>query len=352
VTSAAAPLPTAAPAILLLLVFFVFRVLRSSTRSRVAADAGEHLSEGLKTQSPQAATSLSLQTATSLSQLLTEHEAALTRMGAAQVAAGGVLDDGSGPYLLRFLLASGGDEAEATRRLVETTRWRHLEGAAEFRARVIAGSTLLDVHPAVRVMLSSLPSLIGHGSMEASPLNIISFTGFDPQALMARMSPSEYHAACIALIEFGAVHADRRSLRADRLLHMNTLLDFEGLHVGMISMRYIHSYCSKMLSVDYHYPELIGNVFVIHAPAIFAVLHRIALPLMGQELRSKISITSTDIEARAAAARLAPARCLPHFYGGECRRMPHEVAELTGWSEVHPAERAQLHAGKKLGGYL
>jgi hypothetical protein len=185
---------TLAPLLLLLLLplFFVWR----STRRSATAVAPKKRVPSLSDQS--------------YSNLLSKHTDALARMRDAYVRAGGMVDVHTEPFLLRFLVGRDENEEEATRNLLETTKWRQMTGATEARAKILAGTPLLKLHPAVREICLHFPVLPSHGyARDGGPVSIFVHDGFHPPALMAKLTPEEYLCGVVALFEFSMVRGSK-----------------------------------------------------------------------------------------------------------------------------------------------
>jgi len=148
---------------------------------------------------------------TSLVALLSTNAKALSRMRAAFVGAGGVPDEFIDNFFLRFLVGNDGDEEAATRQLVSTTEWRKNSGtgAADFRAKVLAGTPLMELHPGIPMLFGHFPCLVGHGwAHDGGPLNIYVHDGFEPVALMEKLSAEDYRCAVTACLEVRTSRAD------------------------------------------------------------------------------------------------------------------------------------------------
>jgi len=288
----------------------------------------------------------------SFSDLLAKHSDALARMRAAYMAAGGIVDAYTEPFLLRFLVGREENEEEATRSLVETTQWRKSTGAADARAKILAGTPLLKLHYAVREISLHFPILPSHGyARDGGPVSIFVHDGFHPPALMAKLTPEEYLHGVVAFFEYSMVQCDRLSASHDRLVKITNMFDFEHLTVAHLNLRFLTRYTQQFIRLDQHYPASFDALLCLNAPWLFTVGYKIARPWMSEQFVSKIDISVTKEESHQAAVSRVAKEQLPRHFGGTCDKMPKEVADRTGWSGIDERQRAALFGGYKLGGY-
>eukprot|EP00967_Tisochrysis_lutea_P087201 scaffold123264_cov31-Tisochrysis_lutea.AAC.2 len=293
-----------------------------------------------------------LAASSSLSQLLHQHADAIRRLREVYVRVGGKADEYIEPFLLRFILATAGDEQEAAEWLTETTQWRLRTGAEEVRAKVLEGSCLFDLHPAVGIITTNFPCLVSHGhAHDGGPVSIFVHDGFDPPTLMGKLSPEEYLSGVVAMFEYNMVQCDRRSKELDRLVKITNVFDFDRLTINHLNLRFLTQYTRQFISLDKNYPESFDALLCINAPGLFQVGYRIARPWMSPQFREKISIHSTPEESAEATLRQIPRKHLPQVFGGECAKMPQEVAKRVGYTSIDETKRAKLFSGYKLGGY-
>jgi len=288
----------------------------------------------------------------SLRGLLQEHAEALSELRKAHVEAGGSIDELIDIFLLRFLLQAKGDLGRARHRVTESTRWRARDGLAGCRRKVLAGATLMELNPAVPVLLTSLSTLVLHRtSYSGGPIDLLTHDSFDPEYIMRRLTPDEYRAANAAVNEFKTVLADKASLSRDSLVGYSFILDFRGLRLAMINMRFLTSYFHKYVSLDEHFPKYIGSVTCAFAPAIFGIGYRVVRQWLSNELQQQIQIEGPASSAAAISA-VAPPSSLPTVFGGSLDSMPDDVIKLVGWTAALRDERASFDAGSRLGGYV
>jgi len=126
------------------------------------------------------------------------------------------------------------------------------------------------------------------------------------------------------------------------------IVDVKGLSPSMIKPK-VYKFINALtnISQDY-YPESLGQIFVVRAPTIFAVVWRVIKPWLNERTQTKIDI-HRDLGSDSVLAKV-PRANLPAFIGGGCvcggggerggcekeswlERMYLDVCDL-GWNEM------------------
>ncbi len=275
----------------------------------------------------------------------------LVNVRAAYSVAGGALDDYTDWLMLRFLVASRWDERRASEWAAATAKWRAKSGAAAIRAEALAGAKLCD-DPDMRAMFQHLPLVTAHRTCHRGwPLTILHVGGYEPAALWTALDTKRFHACGYRILEFGLLALDQACAAQGRLVRRSLLLDYSGL-----AMKHMHPYIywelQPLLSLpEKYYPELVGRVCCVNAPALYAKVFRIIAPWLGAELVARISVVAPP-QTSAILKTFAPAESMPAAYGGSHDRMPPDVAAMLG-IDAAPAEERQnfFYGSEKLRGY-
>ena len=287
----------------------------------------------------------------SLAEDLQANEAALATLRAAFLGAGGVEDAFTDIFLLRWLLAFDRPEAAATK-LAASTRWRAEKGCFAVRTAALSGAPMMDISPVLPTLLREMPALPAHGSArDGGPLNIVAHDDLDPQSLMRALSPDEYLRGMLSLLECNAAAADQSSAASGSLARVSFVLCYGSLRHDMISLRFIGRYLSQCLALDAHYPNLVGTILCVNAPAAFARGYGLVKRWISEDIRGRIRVEEPATSA-AAIAELAGPESLPTAFGGSCARLSAQQADAAGWSRVPIDERRRLWQQSKLAGYL
>jgi hypothetical protein len=131
------------------------------------------------------------------------------------------------------------------------------------------------------------------------------------------------------------------------------ILDVKGLSPTMVKpkvLKFINSLAT--ISQDY-YPESLGQIFIVRAPAIFAFVWKAIKPWLNEHTQNKVEIHS-DLGLEHILKKV-PNSNLPSFLGGACscpggceaswmERMYLDVCEL-GWSEMAKKWKDLLTSG-------
>lgn len=225
---------------------------------------------------------------TPLSSLLAEHQLAIQVLREAFVDAGGQPDAHTDPWLLRFLAGSDGHIPRAAAWVRRTTSWRVETGMADRRRRALEGQTMLEEPEVVR-LLRFAPLLISHRTgVHGGPLSILHVGGFSPASWMAAQDTPQFVAAGHTLLESCATACDVASTAADRLVRQEVLLDYSGLALRHLNPLVFLRLRPLIMLPDRHYPEIIGHVVCVHAPALFSHVFRIISPWISQDLQVRL----------------------------------------------------------------
>jgi hypothetical protein len=222
---------------------------------------------------------------TPLSSLLAEHQPAIQVLREAFINAGGQPDAHTDAWLLRFLAGCDGHIPRAAAWVKRTTAWREEAGMADLRRRVLAGQTILQ-HPEVVRLLAHVPLLLSHRTgAHGGPLSILHVGGFSPARWMAAQDTPQFVEAGQALLESCATACDVASTSADRFIRQEILLDYSGLALHHLNPLIFLRLRPLMMLPDRHYPEVVGHVACVHAPALFSQVFRIISPWLSRDLQ-------------------------------------------------------------------
>lgn len=155
--------------------------------------------------------------------------AALERMRAAYVSAGGELDELWEPFLLRFLVGAEWSEADALKQMLPAARWRRDHGAAAIR-RKCAGGWKLGAHPGLTRLVGSVGFALGHRrTWGGDVISVGDIGSLDKDAWFRQLSDDEFNDLCLHIFEFFSFHADRLSAEERVLVRNAVVLDYHGL---------------------------------------------------------------------------------------------------------------------------
>jgi hypothetical protein len=108
------------------------------------------------------------------------------------------------------------------------------------------------------------------------------------------------------------------------------IVDVKGLSPTMIKPK-VYKFINSLatISQDY-YPESLGQIFVVRAPAIFAIVWKVIKPWLNERTQTKVDI-HRDLGLQHVLAKV-PSSNLPTFLGGSCT-CPTGGCEAASWME-------------------
>lgn len=147
-----------------------------------------------------------------MDELEPQKRAMLQRLRGGYVQAGGEVDELWEPFLLRFLVATDWNEAEAKRKMVDAARWRREHGVNAIRKLYVNGGRKLGQHPFFGKQLASLGLAVAHQRAHDGDVLTISAIGtFTPDMWFQTISDDEYFELSLHIFEYLSATADRLS---------------------------------------------------------------------------------------------------------------------------------------------
>jgi hypothetical protein len=251
----------------------------------------------------------------SVAELRERHAAALGEVRARLVE--GREDDDVIVY--RFLRGYKFDVARAAEALNRTLRFRRERGLDAIRAR--AKDMTQEQFPFADKMMAAHPHTICHGYDRAGqPVSLERIGHTDPGRLTRLLTLEqlvEYH---LYHMEMKAALAARLTAQRGRVVRMCKVMDLHGLGVRALHKQGLAYLKHVIVLSQEHYPEMLGNLYVINAPWIFKTFWAMLRPLLNAATLEKIQILDGDFKD-ALLARIAPEH-LPDWAGGVCALHP------------------------------
>ena len=133
----------------------------------------------------------------------------------------------------------------------------------------------------------------------------------------AEIDPCEAAAHVAALNDFLASHLDPRPYPGGRAVRIFDCEQLSAWALGSSAVAFARA-VARVLGP--HYPERVSQVFIVNAPASFALAYNLMSPMMTRRLLDKVQLFSASQTEEAAAALLAQVapENLPRRYGGLC----------------------------------
>lgn len=103
--------------------------------------------------------------------------------------------------------------------------------------------------------------------------------------------------------------------------HTVNIVDLEGLRWTSLSRSAIRQLIVDIVQIQQsHFPEVMGQGFIINAPMTFSSIWLLISGLLGENTKHKIKVFGAGQKeaCRAALLEIIPADCLPDFLGGYC----------------------------------
>ena len=116
------------------------------------------------------------------------------------------------PFLLRFLVGTEWNEAEAKRKVTDAVRWRREHGVVDIRKLYVSGGRKLGQHPMFSKQLACLGLAVGHRrACDGDVLTMSAIGSFAPDLWFQTLSDDEYFELSLHIFEYLSATADRLS---------------------------------------------------------------------------------------------------------------------------------------------
>lgn len=213
-------------------------------------------------------------------------------------------------YLVRFLVANDFDVDKTYRALLRHVDWR--------RREQIDWIHLSFAFPE----LSDVRRLYPHGfhgtDKKGRPIYIDRLGCVNVSALVKVTTHERLLRYWISDYEKTLEHRFPSCSKAAgyRIEQCLTILDLAGLKFSSFNSDARKMIKMLVRTADEHYPEVLGNFFIVNSPTIFSAMWAAIRPVLSSRTRAKISILGANFHSKLS--HYVEIETLPTYLGGKC----------------------------------
>lgn len=218
--------------------------------------------------------------------------------------------------LTRFLKARGYNASQAKQMILDCVHWRRTVedvGIEELYRRI-------DPYdfPGREDVFESWPMGFHKTDKLGRPVNIQSFGAMSAKRLYRHITPEEHWRTVLVNVEslLAEVFPAASASAGRPIRQALVIIDLKGF--GLAQFWALKSIARRSFDISQSYfPETMGQMLVINAPASFTAIWTIIKPWLSPRTLEKISVLGTD-QHHAVLQDLVPPENLPTFLGGTC----------------------------------